>query len=1201
MMDWGMRDQTDRSQAKPDDRHAEHTRAQGDYAYTAFISYSHAADGDFAPRLQAGLQRFAKPWYRLHAMRVFRDETSLSNNPELWKSIERALDRSEYLLVLGSPRSAESEWVRKEISYWLKTRSKEKLLIVVTDGDLHWNDEQRRFDWTRTSALPKGIDYGFEDVPRYTDFRQLRAMQPAELSLRNPTFLQAIADVASTLLGKDKDVLLGEDVRQHRRTKRITWTAVLVLFLLTVASIVAATFAVRNQREADRRRRLAQSRVLAAQSLDHVQGERLDLAALLALEAHDPPYTHEARTALFNTFSAAASLSTTLHPGEGGVDEVVFSPGGSRLATAGGGSIRLWSATTFEPLAGPLDDHADAIFALAFSPDGSVLVSGSRSDANLLLWDITGEEPTATPLRAHRSGVAVSGLSFSPDGRWLASAGGDNVIVLWDVLERAPVGEPFTGHSGFIQSVAFSPDGRWLASGSQDHTARVWDVQSREPRLILERHRGQVQDVAFHPDGGLLATASAGQVTLWDPITGDVRGHPLEHDTRVDVIAFSPDGTLLASAGSGSDEVVIWDVVRQQVDRRLTAHTGWIGGLAFSPDGRTLATASQDGTVILWTLDAPPPLGRRLSRTIDRVESLAISDDGATLATGTCGVVRGGVCRQGEIWLWSMTDGALLAGPLTGHEGAVHSLVFTDGGTHLKSSGCSTFEGSRCAAVEVRTWQTDPARPIGEPIHAVADGVAMALAPDGALLAVTDGAEILMFDAVTGRRMDRLLTGIERVLDMTFSPDATVLAASTLNDRTMLWNAASGMPLNEPLRGRRLAFGPGGRSIVTVLNEELTAPSSLVFWDAVTGQPTRETRTAYYETVLTVAMSPDGALVALGGYDGAGVLWDGASNQLLGILRGHDDAVLQIAFAPDGQTLVTADGSGVIMLWDLGFETWQRRACEIANRNLSYAEWLQHRGDEPYRRTCADRPAHPSLVIAAASAARSGDVERGARLFQRAVELDSQRAGTLDPRAESRRLAAEGLVERGRDVAKTGNVERAAALFERARDLDRELDLDPLAEAARAAAPAILATGQRYAERGMVARARAAYERAAALDSTLEITANDWGILCWSAIVNAQTADGVQACDLAVERSESSENHRDTRGLIRALTGDLAGAITDLEAYLDWWQRRRPQRGSHGNQFRSVADLEKLSGWIEALRAGANPITPEEISALRRR
>ena len=105
-------------------------------AYNAFISYRHAADGAFAPAVKVVLQRFAKPWYRLRELKVFRDGANLNLSPHVWVSIKAALAQSEYFLFLASPRAAASKWVGQELAYWLAQRERSKLLIIVTGGEL---------------------------------------------------------------------------------------------------------------------------------------------------------------------------------------------------------------------------------------------------------------------------------------------------------------------------------------------------------------------------------------------------------------------------------------------------------------------------------------------------------------------------------------------------------------------------------------------------------------------------------------------------------------------------------------------------------------------------------------------------------------------------------------------------------------------------------------------------------------------------------------------------------------------------------------------------------------------------------------------------------------------------------------------------------------------------------------------------------
>ena len=121
------------------DTHAEQApKPASGPGYDGFISYSHAADGLLAPRLQAALQRFAKPWWKRRALRIFRDESSLSANPHLWESITDALDRSGWFILLLSPDAAESTWVNQEVEYWVEHHDPQQIIPVLTQGSFEW-------------------------------------------------------------------------------------------------------------------------------------------------------------------------------------------------------------------------------------------------------------------------------------------------------------------------------------------------------------------------------------------------------------------------------------------------------------------------------------------------------------------------------------------------------------------------------------------------------------------------------------------------------------------------------------------------------------------------------------------------------------------------------------------------------------------------------------------------------------------------------------------------------------------------------------------------------------------------------------------------------------------------------------------------------------------------------------------------------
>jgi tetratricopeptide (TPR) repeat protein len=198
--------------------------------YDAFISYSHAKDKPVAAALQGAVQRLGKPWYRRRALRIFRDDTSLSATPHLWPSIEEALARSRYLILLVSPQSAASPWVGKEIAYWLAHKSIDTLLLALTEGELNWDGAAD--DFTASPALPPALKGRFTAEPKWVDVRDYRAGAPA----RNGKFLDLAADLAATVHGIPKEDLLSQEVRQQRRALTLAWSAAASLLVLAGAA-----------------------------------------------------------------------------------------------------------------------------------------------------------------------------------------------------------------------------------------------------------------------------------------------------------------------------------------------------------------------------------------------------------------------------------------------------------------------------------------------------------------------------------------------------------------------------------------------------------------------------------------------------------------------------------------------------------------------------------------------------------------------------------------------------------------------------------------------------------------------------------------------------------------------------------------------------------------------------------------------------
>jgi hypothetical protein len=186
--------------------------------YDAFISYSHAKDRPIAAALQSAIQKLGKPWYRRRALRLFRDDTSLSATPHLWPTIEQALGQSRYFILLASPEAAASRWVDKEVAYWIENNSVETLLIGLTDGELIWDDATSEFASVdgKSPPLPAALAKQFSSEPKWVDLRPYREGTRNAASKRDTKFTELVANFAAAIRGLPKEDILSEELRQQR-------------------------------------------------------------------------------------------------------------------------------------------------------------------------------------------------------------------------------------------------------------------------------------------------------------------------------------------------------------------------------------------------------------------------------------------------------------------------------------------------------------------------------------------------------------------------------------------------------------------------------------------------------------------------------------------------------------------------------------------------------------------------------------------------------------------------------------------------------------------------------------------------------------------------------------------------------------------------------------------------------------------------
>lgn len=957
-------------------------------------------------------------------------------------------------------------------------------------------------------------------------------------------------------LSGEEAAFLDASERQAKRIQRgkVRSQRFGVAFLAVVALILAFLYTQQRvaRQEAERERQAALSGRLGAQSL-MMRGERPDLALLLAVQAQRTAPTVVAQRSLLAALNSGWYVSAFLDGLEGSPDMIAFSPDGQRLAVTSGHGVVVYDVARRAPQGETFyaggRDITESVSAVAFSHDARTLAVSNVSDV-VTLWDLARHTVKAR-LRVG-PGLSVRTMSFAPGDSVLATGGcplgsewpcDEGATYLWDLRTGQPDGpflpqRPHTGTSnkGSVRHVAFAEDGKRLLSAGGG-VVRLWDVASRKVVRSFAFPSGEINDLTLGPGDSLLAAAGEnGEIQLWNLTDGRPLGAPLKSNgSEVNDVEFQRSGLILAAAAEDGT-ITLWNpATLSQFRPILRASSAAVQSLAFSPTANEiLVSGSGENLLVIWDLGDSFSL-KQTEFFDQKLTSLDATPDGKYLAVGGA---------EGEVA--AFVEGERILDTVLATPMRVNVALNSRG--LLAAGGCGAVETTRygpmCARGGLWIWDLVSGVQREMRLEDSAAISATAISHDGALLvAGTDDGLIHTWDLATGtERLPPLSGHEEHVETLAFSPDDGRLASGGRDRKLIVWDLDTRRPIDElgDSAGTVLAaaFSPDGKLLAWGGGD-----ARVHLWDLETSRQASPPLAGHATSVFDIAFAPSGEVLASASHDQSIVLWNLATLEVSGTLTGHHDAVTGVRFSPEGSVLHSSGRDGRLLHWDLRPTSWLELACARANRNLTASEWHQYVGSADYGKTCEEQPVHPSVI------------------------------------------------QWGKDLAARGDMEGGISVLKRARRLDPTLDLDPEATAGHAAAQALVRRGEALSRAGQIPEAIRIFGRALEIGGEQDVPASAWNALCWYGGLNRQAHAVLDACGNAVNRAPEDEKafYRDSRGLARALTGDMVGAREDFKAFTEWASAQSvlPEM------------IEERESWIQALSQGTNPFDSLTLERLR--
>jgi WD40 repeat protein len=544
-----------------------------------------------------------------------------------------------------------------------------------------------------------------------------------------------------------------------------------------------------------------------------------------------------------------------------------------------------------------LKGHTEALYAVAFSPDGKLIATGSF-DKTVKLWDLDGKEIRTLGGPAGHQNLVLA-VGFSRNGQWLASGSSDNSAKIWDVPSSSPLRE--FAFAAPVQTVAMSPDGTKVAGSGADGAIKVWNAADGKPAQTIAGHSGAVNGLAYSANNQLLASAGADStLRFWNAADGKPISTAVAHSGAVNAVAFHPNNTQAFSIGEDGT-LKFWQLPIAP-SRTLGLHADAVTHVVESANGAQVLSASADKTIRLFDF-GNGQLVRQFAGAIGAVNAVALTPNGNLVAGGTA---------DGRMFLWNAADAKVLGQKLA-HNGGVTSLIFHPQSTQLLSAG---KDGT------IKLWPLPPipSRSLTHPVAVLA----ATTTTDGKRLFTGGEDKILRSWDLSKDQVDKQFTGhTAPITAMVVSANGQILASASADKTIRFWDLGSGKEKivlaahTAPVTS--LSLHANGQQLLSASED-----GTVKIWQlpvmppanqpagVVTIPPLRQI--AHGAPVLQALFSPKGDQVFSWGDDKALKLWNAADGKPIKSVP-VKGPIAGVATSADSAKVFVAEVDGTVSVW----------------------------------------------------------------------------------------------------------------------------------------------------------------------------------------------------------------------------------------------------------------------------------------------